>query len=120
MSQKKSGFQKERRMSPRFNVQIWAVERDDNSRYFHMLSNLSMGGFFIEKKLPFPVGSTINFEMELEGEIIPFLGKIVDNYESSIDDYSGAGVEFVDMDEKSKIKIEAYLKKLDKEDQEII
>ncbi len=115
MSQKKSGFQEEGRKHPRLNVQIWAVELNDNSRYFHMLSNLSMGGFFIEKKLPFPVGSIINFEIELDGEILPFRGKIVDNYESSTPDQSGAGVEFIEMDEKAKLKLEAYLKKLEKE-----
>lgn len=112
MSRKKSGLKKEKRKHPRLNVQIWVVELNDNSRYFHMLSNLSTGGFFIEKKLPFPVGSILNFEMELEGEILPLRGKIVDNYENSTADFSGAGVEFIDLDEKVKAKIRAFLEKL--------
>ena len=113
MSQDKSRFKKEGRKHPRISVQIWAVERNDNSRYFHMLSNLSMGGFFIEKKLPFPVGSILNFEMELDGEIVLLRGKIVDNYKNPSSDHPGAGVQFVDMDEKVKAKIEAYLKKME-------
>ena len=120
MNQNKSGFQEEGRKHPRLNVQIWTVELNDNSRYFHMLSNLSMGGFFIEKKLPFPVGSIINFEMELDGEILPLRGKIIDNYENSTPDQSGAGVQFVDMDETVKLKLEAFLKKLEKENQGVI
>ena len=120
MGQKKSGFQKEKREHPRLNVQIWVVELGDNSRYFHMLSNLSTGGFFIEKKLPFPVGSILDFEMELEGETLPVRGKIVDNYDNSTADFTGAGVEFVDLDEKVKAKIRAFLEKLDEEDQRVI
>ena len=113
MKKKKSGSQKEKRKVPRLNVQIWIIELNDNSRYFHMLSNLSMGGFFIEKKLPFPVESIINFEMDLDGEILPLRGKIVNNYENPNANNSGAGVQFVDLDEKAKAKIEAYLKKLE-------
>ena len=115
MSKKKSKFQSERRIRPRLDVQIWAVELNDNSRYYHMLSNLSMGGFFIEKKLPFSVGSIIDFEMELDGEIISFQGKIVNNYEDPVSRHFGAGVEFVNLDEKAKAKIAAYLKKLETE-----
>ena len=74
-----------------------------------------MGGFFIEKKLPFSVGSIINLEMELDGEILFFQGKIVDNYEISTPDHTGAGVQFLNMDEKVKAKIEAYLKNLEEE-----
>ncbi|MBN2418967.1 MAG: PilZ domain-containing protein [Deltaproteobacteria bacterium] len=114
MSQDKSKFKNERRRLPRLNVQIWAVELNENSRYYHMLSNLSVGGFFIEKKLPFSVGSIIDFEMELDGEIISFKGKIVNNYEGADSNHPGAGVQFVDLDEKAKDKIEAYLKKLEK------
>ncbi len=79
-----------------------------------MLSNLSAGGFFIEKKLPFSVGSIINFEMELDGEIISFKGKIMNNYENTDSNHPGAGVQFVDLGEKEKAKIEVYLKRLEK------
>lgn len=114
MSQNKSKFQNERRRQPRLNVQIWAIELKENSRYYHMLSNLNVGGFFIEKKLPFSVGSIINFEMELDGEIISFKGKIIDNYGSEGSNHPGAGVQFIDLDETVKAKINAYLKKLEK------
>jgi len=120
MSQNKSASQEEGRKHPRLNVQIWAVELNDNSRYFHMLSNLSMGGFFIEKKLPFPVGSILNFELELDGEKLSLRGKIIDNYENLTPDHPGAGVQFVDMDEKVKLKLETFLKKLEKENQDSI
>ena len=114
MSQNKSKLQNERRRQTRLNVQIWAIELNENSRYYHMLSNLSVGGFFIEKKLPFSVGSIINFEMELDGEIISFKGKIIDNYAGADPGHPGAGVQFVDLGEKEKAKLKAYLKRLEK------
>jgi Tfp pilus assembly protein PilZ len=113
MNQNKSKFQDERRKQTRLNVQIWAIELKENSRYYHILSNLSVGGFFIEKKLPFSVGSIIDFEMELDGERISFKGKIIDNYVSAASNHPGAGVQFVDLDEKEKAKLKAYLKKLE-------
>ncbi len=73
-----------------------------------------MDGFFIEKRLPFPVGSIINFEMELDGEIISFRGKIINNYEGPDKGNTGAGVQFIDLGEKERAKIEGYLKRLEK------
>ena len=114
MRKKESGFQTERRKHPRVTVQIWAVEENDNSRSFHLLTNLSMGGFFIDKKLPFRVGSIVNLELDLDGEALPLRGRIVDNYEHQDTDNSGAGVQFVDMDNLVKNKIRDYLKKMEK------
>ena len=114
MSQEDPRFKREKRKNPRLDVQIWAVEKDDSSTSFHLLTNLSIGGFFIEKKLPLPVGSIMDFELELDGERLPLRGKIVNNYENPITKHSGAGVHFVDMDERVKTKIEEYLKSLEK------
>jgi hypothetical protein len=114
MTRKNPRSKRERRKNSRFTVQLWAVQKDDNSKSFHLLTNLSITGFFIEKKLPLPVGSIIDLELELDGEKLPLRGKIIDNYESPNTKYSGAGVRFVDMDERVKTKIEEYLKSLEK------
>lgn len=114
MSRKNLRFKRERRKNPRSNVQIWVVEKDDNSTSFHLVTNLSIEGFFIEKKLPLPIGSIVNLELELYGEKLPFRGKIINNYENPVTKRSGAGVLFVDMDERVKTKIEEYLKSIGK------
>ena len=114
MSGKNSLLKKERRKNPRSNVQIWAVEKGDHSTSFHLITNLSTEGFFIEKKLPLPVGSIVNLELELDGEILQLGGKIMDNYVNPITKHSGAGVHLVDTDVRVKTKIEEYLKRLDK------
>ncbi|MGD9159982.1 MAG: PilZ domain-containing protein [Desulfobacteraceae bacterium] len=120
MGQNKTGSQKERRRHPRLDVQIWGVEKNDNSSYFHLLSNLSVGGFFIDKKFPFQAGSVVNMELELDGEMITLKGKVINNYKDSTGNFTGAGVQFIEMDESIKSKIETYLEKLEKENQGII
>jgi len=118
MSRENPQSKREKRKNIRSDVQVWAVEKNDNSTSFHLLTNLSIEGFFIEKKLPMPVGSIINLELELDGEKLPLRGKIVNNYENPVTGNSGAGVHFVDMDESAKTKIEEYLKSLEKTNSE--
>lgn len=110
MNQNITKIQTERRKFPRSNVQIWAVEKAENSTSFHLLKNLSIDGFFIEKKLPFPVGAQVHLELELGDEKIPLKGKIIDNYRDPVSGYTGAGVQFIDMHKGDVGKIEAYLK----------
>ncbi len=106
----------ERRQNIRANVHIWAKEKQDNSIYFHLLSNLSSGGFFIEKKLPFPVGSVLNLELTLSTpeDKIDLKGIIIDNYKDLDSNYRGAGVKIIGMEERDKKKIQNYLEKLNK------
>ncbi len=106
----------ERRKNLRSNVHIWAKERREDSIYFHLLSNLSSGGLFIEKKLPFPVGSILNLELTLVNpeDKIDLKGVIIDNYKDLNSNYRGAGVKIIEMEEKDKERIQNYLEKLNK------
>ena len=110
MTDKDNPIQKERRKSPRSNIQVWAVERSGNSTSFHLLKNLSTDGFFIEKKLPFPIGSIVHLELELENESVSVKGKVIDNYRDPVSGYHGAGVQFIDLDKNVIRKIKGYLK----------
>ena len=114
MSHKDSKIRRERRKQPRAGVQIWAVEKNDNSRYFHLVTNLNLGGLFLEKKLPFQEGAIVNLDLELDGEIIPLRGKVVNNYKNTNTNRTGAGVQFIEMDEKIKARINYYLNGLQK------
>jgi len=104
---------KERRKSPRSGVQIWATEKAEGYTCFHMISNLSLSGLRIEKKLPLPVGSMINLEMALldPREVIPLKGVIITTYKDSDSNVTGTGVEFVEMSEDVRKKLEAYIGK---------
>jgi len=112
MTDKDNHIQKERRESPRSDIQIWAVERSGNATSFHLLKNLSTKGFFIEKRLPFPIGSVVHLELELGHEKVPVQGEVIDNYRDPAANYSGAGVRFVDLDDDANRIISDYLKNL--------
>jgi len=109
--------QRERRKSPRSDIQVWAVEKAGNSQSFHLLKNLSIDGFFIEKRLPFPIGTVVHLELELGDEKIPIKGKVIDNYKDPVSGYFGAGVSFVDTDKETMAKIKSYLQSSVKEHQ---
>ncbi len=104
--------QKERRRGDRARIQIWAEEKQGDSRYFHLLSNLSSGGFFIEKQLPFPVGSMVDLEIELPDmpEKVQIKGLVVNNYQDPDSKNLGAGVKFIDLNSAAKKRIKQFLK----------
>ena len=114
MSHKDPEIKRERRKHPRVDVQIWTVEKNDNSRSFHLVTNLSKGGIFLEKKLPFQAGTIVNLDLELDGKMISLQGKIVNNYKDTNTNRQGAGVQFIEMDEKIKSGINYYLDGLQK------
>ncbi|MFZ7128028.1 MAG: PilZ domain-containing protein [Desulfobacterales bacterium] len=104
----------ERRGSPRIEVEIWAEEQYGGGVYYHRITNLSRDGFFIEKRLPFPVGSRVEVKMELPGtgERVGIFGKVVDNYKDPRARILGAGIAFVELDEKTRDKIDLYIRRL--------
>jgi len=99
------------RKEPRIDVQIWIKETCENAVYYHLITNLSKGGFFIDKRLPFPIGSSIEVELDLSAfdSGLCVKGIVVDNYRDPASNTLGAGVKFIEMDEDVTAKIEAYL-----------
>lgn len=106
----------ERRKNQRIDVKIWAEEKSTQGEYFHFLSNLSVGGFFIEKKLPFTEGAIVNLELILPDhpEKIKVKGLVVANYKDPRSNYLGAGVKFIDLDPVAANRIENFLNNLKK------
>jgi Tfp pilus assembly protein PilZ len=104
----------ERRTTPRVGVQIWVEETAGQGLYFHRVTNLSLGGFFIEKKLPFPIGQKVSLRLELpdSGQEFSLTGKIINNYQDKDDNLKGAGIQFIDLDEQVRAGIAAYLKRV--------
>ena len=105
----------ERRTNPRFGVEFWVEETAGQGLYFHRVTNLSLGGFFIEKKLPFPVGQKVALRLELpgSGQKVSVTGKIINNYQDQDDNLKGAGIQFLELDEKVRDGIAAYLRQVD-------
>lgn len=101
----------ERRTTPRIDVEFWAEERCGADVYFHRVTNLSRNGFFIEKKLPFQVGKTVNIRLDLPGRKgkLDARSRVINNYHDGYANLRGAGFQFTDMDAQARKGIEAYI-----------
>ncbi len=106
----------EKRKTSRADVQIWAEEKTGKSSYYHLLTNLSCGGFFIDKKIPFPMNSIVNLEFDLPGsdKKIEVKGQVVKNYKDPVSNKIGVGVKFVEIKGDGKEEIKIFLDKLKK------
>jgi uncharacterized protein (TIGR02266 family) len=109
-----TGQRGERRTSPRFGVEFWVQETAEQGQYFHRVTNLSLGGFFIEKKIPFPVGQKVALRLELPGtaQALQVTGRIVNNYQDQNDNLRGAGIQFMELDDQVRDGIASYLNKV--------
>ncbi|MGD9332430.1 MAG: PilZ domain-containing protein [Desulfobacterales bacterium] len=103
----------ERRTTPRFGVEFWVEEHDAAGVYFHRVTNISRDGFFVEKKLPFQVGQTLQMRLDLPGSERKYSARtrVVDNYHDGRSNLRGAGFQFVDLDSKTRAGIEAVIEK---------
>ena len=104
----------ERRTDARVGVEIWVEEMADQGLYFHRVTNLSLGGFFIEKKLPLPVGQKVSLRLELpdSGQEFSLTGRIINNYQDKQNKVKGAGIQFLELDDQVRAGIAAYLKRV--------
>lgn len=103
---------KERRSDLRAPIRIWAREISEDMTSFHLVSNISHKGIHIDKKLPLPMGATINMELELTDPYgkIQVKGIVNNIYKDSDSNVMGTGVEFVEMKEDDKKRLDDYLK----------
>jgi len=103
--------QGERRAAPRYGVDCWAEEVAKVGVYFHRVTNLSQGGFFIEKKLPFRAGQTIHMRLDLPGVAakLETRSRVISNYCDGQANLRGAGFQFLNLDERSRALIEAFI-----------
>jgi len=101
----------ERRTTPRIGVEFWAEELCGADVYFHRVTNLSQDGFFIEKKLPFQVGQTVNIRLGLPGrkDKLDARSRVVNNYVDETANLRGAGFQFMDLDAHARQGIAAYI-----------
>jgi Tfp pilus assembly protein PilZ len=103
----------ERRTTPRIGVEFWVEERCGADIYFHRVTNLSRDGFFVEKKLPFKVGETVDIRLNLPGldNKLDARSRVVNNYLDETANLRGAGFQFTDMEAHARQGIEAYIEK---------
>lgn len=81
--------------------------------------NISKGGIFINTRSPLPVGTTVRLIVSLPDAAFPFdlTGRVarVCEFDNPSNEAPGMGIEFVDVDEDKKNRIERFVDKLKKE-----
>ncbi len=81
--------------------------------------NISKGGIFINTRKPLAVGTLVRLIISLPDAAFPFdlTGRVtrVHEYDNSTNLVPGMGLEFVDVDEDKRIRIERFVDRLRKE-----
>ena len=104
----------ERRLSPRAPV----TERVDYSTIDAMFSeftrNINEGGLFIESETPLPLDDKVQLHFRLPGVDDPFKvdGRVAWIKESGADGPAGMGIEFENLDEGARLRIDEIVQAL--------
>jgi len=81
--------------------------------------NISRGGIFINTRNPLAVGSTVRLIISLPDTAFPFdlSGRVtrVSEFDNPSNQVPGMGIEFVDVDEDKRSRIERFVERLRKE-----
>jgi type IV pilus assembly protein PilZ len=82
-------------------------------------TNISKGGIFINTRKPHPVGSLVRLIISLPDAAFPFdlTGKVmrVNEFDNPSNQVPGMAIEFVDVDDDKKVRIERFVERLRKE-----
>ncbi len=81
--------------------------------------NISRGGIFINTRNPLAVGTTVRLIISLPDTAFPFdlSGRVtrVSEFDNPSNQVPGMGIEFVDVDEDKRARIERFVERLRKE-----
>ena len=104
-----SDREQERRQSKRVAVQLWVKERDPDGVYYNHATNLSVGGMYLERAIPHPVGTEVELQFTLPDEKDPIAvrARIVNAAVESM----GMGLSFVDIAPEVLARIENFVGK---------
>jgi len=82
-------------------------------------TNLSRGGMFINSRNPLPVGTTVRIILQLPGAPVPFdlRGRVirVQEFDNPTNQVPGMGVEFVDVTDELRDRIQRFVEQLRRE-----
>lgn len=81
--------------------------------------NISRGGIFINTRNPLAVGTTVRLIISLPDTAFPFdlSGRVtrVSEFDNAANQVPGMGIEFVDVDDEKRSRIERFVDRLRKE-----
>ena len=80
------------------------------------VTNISKGGLFINSRTPLPVGTLVRLIIQLPDTPFPFelKGRVVRvcEFDNATNEVPGMGIEFVDIDDDKRARIERFVDKL--------
>lgn len=81
--------------------------------------NISRGGIFINTRKPLAVGTTVRLMISLPDQAFPFYlnGRVmrVNEFDNPSNQVPGMGIEFLDVDDEKRARIERFVERLRKE-----
>ena len=107
------------RQSDRLHHELLVAYRTVDGFITDWAVNISKGGLFINTRNPLAVGTTIRLIISLPDTAFPFdlTGKVsrVNEFDNPSNQVPGMAIEFMDVDEEKKARIERFVERLRKE-----
>jgi uncharacterized protein (TIGR02266 family) len=105
-----------KRKSERLHHELLVAYRTVDGFITDWAVNISRGGLFINSRTPLPVGTTVRLIISLPDAAFPFdlTGRVtrVAEFDNATNEVPGMGLEFVDIDEDKRARIERFVDKL--------
>lgn len=112
MGKKKVAKKAERRNSRRVAVNMWVREEREDYYFLYKATDISHGGFFLEKKIESPshqIKSTFKFTLPKSSRLISVDGVVVFSKTSREGQHPGSGVKFLQMTNQDRKLITKFL-----------
>ena len=105
-----------KRKSERLEHELLVAYRTVDGFITDWAVNISKGGLFINSRSPLPQGTTVRLIVSLPGAAFPFdlTGRVtrVCEFANASNEVPGMGIEFVDIDEDKRARIEKFVETL--------
>lgn len=115
----KSGSKNPQRQHQRLHHELLVAYRSVDGFITDWATNISRGGIFINTRKPHPVGSLVRLIISLPDAAFPFdlTGKVmrVNEFDNPSNQVPGMAIEFMDVDDDKRSRIERFVERLRKE-----
>lgn len=103
---------KDRRDTPRVNLELWMEELNGEDVYFRRTGNVSIGGAYFDTPFPYEPGTEVTLKFGLPGsrEMVVARGTVVSRGRGQ--DGLGMGVKFISIEGDGRDRIRHYIDKL--------
>ena len=119
MAEKKDASKTKPRRADRLQHELLVAYRTVDGFITDWAVNISQGGIFINTRNPLSVGTTVRLIVSLPDAQFPFdlTGRVarVNEFDNPSNQVPGMGIEFVDVDEDKRSRIERFVDRLRKE-----